>query len=93
MTLLSKTFRSKDLDLNVCSGILQTASTHLGCCGDDSLQRSGGAWGVPGVTAGVLGAVVMVVVAVGCRAFQQLLPASRRLALGVEGGAGGSERS
>lgn len=66
-----------------------TNPSHLGCRGDDGLQRCGGTWGVTRVTAGVLCAVVMVVVSVGGGALQQLLPAWRRFRLGIEGGGGG----
>lgn len=60
--------------------------THLGCGGDDGLQRPRwGASGVAGVTAGVLCAVVVVVVGgIGGRALEQVLPA--RFDLRVEGG-------
>lgn len=67
-------------------------STDLGCGGDDGLQRCGRPWGIAGISAGVLSTVVVVVIAVGGGALQQVLPACRRLRLGVEGG-GGGERS
>lgn len=58
---------------------------HLGCGGDDSLQRCRGPRGISRVTAWVLCAVVMMIVTVGGRGLQQLFPTWRRLCLGVEG--------
>lgn len=63
--------------------------SHLGRGGDDGLQRCGRPWGIAGVTTGVLGAIVVVVVRVGGGAFQEVFPACRRFRLGVEGGGGG----
>lgn len=67
--------------------------THLGCRCDDGLQCCWWTRVVAGITARVLGAVVMVVVAVGGRVLQQFFPSRRGLCLGVKGGGGGGERS
>ncbi len=64
-------------------------STHLGCRSDDGLQCCRWPWGIAGVTAGVVCAVVVVIVTVRGGTLQQVLPACRRLRLGVEGGGGG----
>lgn len=61
---------------------------HLGCGSDDGLQCCRRPWRVARVTAGILSAVVMMVVAVRGGALQKILPTSRRLRLRVVGGGG-----